>query len=602
LFYKEDSGKYQSTLLFQYISLFVHQLSEENVEMKINKFFMLLAVLILLSSVTLTPAAAAGKPASVTVQILAVNDFHGALDPSLTKPSSTDQTTWYYRGGAEYLTKFVKAAAATNPNTVKVSAGDMIGASPLLSAAFHDEPTIQAFNLMGFEFSAVGNHEFDEGWQELLRMQNGGCHPVDGCYSGVPEFTGANFKYLTANVIRLDNGQTLFPSFMVKQFGSVKVGFIGISLESTPTIVVPSGVAGLEFQPEVNTINQYVKYLKDTEGIKAIVVLLHDGAGAVANQNACNPLDPFFTNVVMKIDPEVDALITGHSHNAYNCQIQVKKNYAPMVVTSAGYNGRYLTDIDLTIAGTNGQVIARSANNIPVETPYLTAVPDPAMKALLDQYRVAIAPIANAVIGSITANITRTGNTAGESALGDVIADAQLEFTAPVANGGSVIAMTNPGGIRTDLTMAITDGEALGEVTYAEAFAVQPFSNLMVAMDLTGQQIKDVLEQQFIGCGQPVNGQKILQVSAGFTYSWSASAPCGSKISNMMLNGTPIGPTTTYRVTVNNFLAGGGDNFTKFTAGTNLYTSGVDLDAFVAYITTHSPVAPGPQNRITVIQ
>ena len=189
---------------------------------------------------------------------------------------------------------------------------------------------------MGFEFSAVGNHEFDEGWQELLRMQNGGCHPVDGCIPGVPPFTGATFKYLAANVIRLDNGETLFPAFMVKQFGSVKVGFIGISLESTPTIVVPSGVVGLEFQPEVDAINRYVKVLKDTEGLKAIVVLLHDGAGPAPSINTCNTSDPFFANVVMKIDPEVDALITGHSHNAYNCQVQVKQNYGPMLVTERG--------------------------------------------------------------------------------------------------------------------------------------------------------------------------------------------------------------------------------------------------------------------------
>jgi len=572
--------------------------------MKKNKLFVLLIVLALLSAVMLTPAAAAGKPASVTVQILAFNDFHGALDPALTKPGTpptTDQTKWYYRGGAEYLANFVNAAVATNPNTVKVSAGDMIGASPLLSAAFHDEPTINAFNLMGFDFSAVGNHEFDEGWQELLRLQKGGCHPVDGCYTGVPEFTGANFQYLTANVIRLDKDKLLFKAYAVKKIGGVKVGFIGVSLESTPTIVVPSSVEGLEFTAEVAAINQYAKMFKDEMGIQAIVVLLHDGAAAGPTINSCKTTDPFFANVVMNLDPEIDALITGHTHNAYNCQVQVNPSYDPMIVTGAGYNGRYLTDIDLTIAGNKGQVIARSANNIPVETPYLTAAPDPAMKALLDQYRVAIAPIANAVVGSITADITRTGNAAGESALGDVIADAQLEFTAPAANGGSVIAMTNPGGIRTDLTMAISGGEQLGQVTYAEAFAVQPFSNLMVAMDLTGQQLKDVLEQQFVGCGQPVNGQKILQVSAGFTYSWSISAPCGSKIFNMMLNSTPIDPATTYRVTVNNFLAGGGDNFTKFTAGTNLYTSGVDLDAFVAYITAHSPVAPGLQNRITVV-
>jgi 5'-nucleotidase len=561
-----------------------------------KKFFYALGVIVLaLIIISQSFSSVQAKPPSnVNVQILAINDFHGALDPSLTKPNSTNQAAWYYRGGAEYLANFVNAAAGTNPNTVKVSAGDMIGASPLLSSIFHDEPTINAFNLMGFEFSAVGNHEFDEGWQELLRMQYGGCHP-DGCISGVPEFTGATFKYMTANVIRLDNGQTLFPSIMVKQFGNVKVGFIGISLESTPTIVVPSGVVGLEFQPEVDAINHYVKVLKDTEALKAIVVLLHDGAGAAPTINSCNTSDPFFSNLVMKIDPEVDALITGHSHNAYNCQVKVKKNYDPMLVTSASYNGRYLTDIDLTVAGTNGQVIAKTATNIPVETPYLTAVPDPAMTALLAPYRAVAVPIANTVIGSITADIKRTVNAAGESALGDVIADAQLEATTPAAAGGAVVAMTNPGGIRTDLLFNQISGTELpGQVTYGEVFAVQPFSNTLVTMSLTGAQLKAVLEQQVLN-------SKMLQISASLTYTWTASAPAEGKVSNLMINGVAVDPTASYRVTVNNFLAAGGDGFTRLTAGTDLFTGGVDLDAFVNYITAHSPVAPGPMNRITVV-
>jgi 5'-nucleotidase len=547
-----------------------------------------------------TPAAAAGKPVPVVVQILAVNDFHGALDPSLTKPgNTTDQNLWYYRGGAEYLTKFVNTAVQTNPNTVKVSAGDMIGATPLLSALFHDEPTVMAFNLMDFDFNVTGNHEYDEGWQELLRMQNGGCHPTDGCYPGVPAFPGASFEYLSGNVIRLDNGQTLFPTYSVRQFDGVKVGFIGIALETTPTIVVSSAVEGLMFESEVNTINHYVKVLKDTEGLKAIVVLLHNGAGAAASHNACNPSDPFFANVVMKIDPEVDALITGHTHNAYNCEIKVKKNYGPMIVTGAGYNGRYLTDIDLTIAGTNGQVIGRTATNIPVEIPYLSAVPDPAMKALLDLYRTASAPLANEVVGSITADIPRAGNMQ-ESALGDVIADAQLAATEGAGYGDAVVAMTNPGGIRTDLLYSqISGGELPGEVTYAEAFAVQPFSNSLVTMTLTGAQLKAVLEQQATA-GSDGSG-RMLQISHSLTYSWSASAPAGSKVSNLKINEVAIDPTASYRITVNNFLAGGGDGFTALTAGTDLLTGMIDLDAFVAYLTANSPVAPGPRNRITMI-
>ena len=559
-----------------------------------------LTLLLALSS----PAFAMGKPAAVDVQILAINDFHGALDPSTVTVPGTYPAVKYYAGGAGYLSARLKEAAASNPNTVKVSVGDMIGASPLLSSIFHDEPTIRAFNLMGFDFSAVGNHEFDEGWNELLRMQNGGCHPVDGCYAGVPDFTGATFKYLTSNVIRLDNGGTLFPAYMVKEYDGVKVAFIGVSLEATPTIVVPSGVAGLEFQPEVDAINHYVKYLKDTEGIKAFVVLLHDGAGSAANANACNSTDPFYTNVVMKVDPEVDALVTGHSHNAYNCQVTVKKNYGPMLVTSAGSNGRFFTDINLTINGTNGQVASGSAMNVEVidgpqatapALPVITAVADPDMTALLAAYKAIANPIANRVIGSITADIKRNSlDSTVESAMGDVIADAQLEATAPAAAGGAVVAMTNPGGIRTDLLFAGSSaGEGDGNVTYGEAFAVQPFSNTLVTMSLTGAQLKAVLEQQ-------ATAARTLQISASLTYTWTKSAAVGSKVSNLEIDDVAVDPAATYRVTVNNFLAAGGDGFTTLLAGTDLFTGGVDLDAFVNYIHDNSPVEPGPKDRITV--
>ncbi len=570
--------------------------------MRIKSLF---SAIVLVSAVALLLAmpfpAFAAKPANVDVQILALNDFHGALDPSTVKTPGTSPQQYYYVGGAKYLAYRLNEAAAANPNTVKVSAGDMIGASPLLSALFHDEPTIQAFNLMGFEFSSVGNHEFDEGWSELLRLQNGGCHPVDGCYAGVPAFTGAAFKYLTANVVRLDTGETLFPAYMVKDFGGTKVAFIGVSLQSTPTIVVPAGVEGLQFGPEVEAINGAVKVLKDSEGIKAFVVLLHDGAGSAANANACNSSDPFYSSVVMNIDPEVDVLITGHSHNAYNCQIQVKKNYNPMLVTSAGSAGRYYTDINLSIAGTNGQVLSATATNVEVVdgpssvTPTITAPADPAMNDLLAGYKAIADPLANRVIGSITAAITRTTAPNGESALGDVIADAQLAASAAPEAGGAVVAMTNPGGIRTDLTYpSSAAGEGDGFVTYGEAFAVQPFSNSLVTMTLTGAQLKAVLEQQ-------ATTNKVLQISASLTYDWSTGSATGSKVSNMKINGTPVDMAASYRVTVNNFLAGGGDGFTALTAGTDLLTGMIDLDAFTAYITAHSPVAPGPRDRIHLV-
>lgn len=294
----------------------------------------------------------------------------------------------------------------------------------------------------------------------------------------------------------------------------------------------------------------------------------------------------------MNIDPEVDALITGHSHNAYNCQISVKKNYGPMLVTSAGNNGKFLTDIDLTINGTNGQVAAGTATNISIVD--AGVAPDPDMTALLAQYRAISVPIANAVIGAVTADITRTQNAAGESALGDVLTDAQLEATAPADAGAAVVAMTNPGGIRTDLLFAQSVGEGDGNVTYGEAFAVQPFSNSLVTLTLTGEQLKAVLEQQF-----SVN--RMLQISASLTYSWSASTPLGNKVSDIKINGAAVDPAASYRVTVNNFLAGGGDGFSTFLAGTDPLTGEIDLDAFVAYLQNHIPTAPGAQNRITLL-
>jgi 5'-nucleotidase len=382
------------------------------------------------------------------------------------------------------------------------------------------------------------------------------------------------------------------------------VVFIGIALETTPTIVVSSAVEGLRFEAEVDAINQYAKILKDTENLKAIVVLLHDGAGPVpgagTNPNACNPSDPFFANVVMKLDPEVDALITGHTHNAYNCQIKVKKNYDPMIVTGAGSNGRYLTDIDLTISGTNGQVIGRTATNIWVKTPYLDLTPDAEMKALLDQYRTASAPLANRVVGSITADIMRESSSMVESALGDVLADAQLAVTKDPGYGDAVAAMTNPGGIRENLFYGNSNGgEEPGEITYAEAFAVQPFSNSLVTMTLTGAQLKAVLEQQATA-GSDKSG-RMLQVSASLTYTWSTSAPAGSKVSDLKINGIEVDPAASYRITVNNFLAGGGDGFTALTVGTDLLNGMFDVDALVAYLEANSPVAPGPRNRITIL-
>lgn len=557
---------------------------------KFLRVTIVLALLVILLGQSLSPAEA--KPSgTVNVQILAVNDFHGNLEPPA---GSSGRIGTINAGGAEYLATHINNLRATNPNTVVVSAGDMIGASPLLSALFHDEPTIEAFNQIGLDFNAVGNHEFDEGVYELIRMQEGGCHPVDGCLDG-DDFGGANFRYLAANVTWQKNDKPIFPAYKTRSFNGVHVAFIGMTLEGTPTIVTPSGISMLNFLDEADTVNALIPELKQ-KGIETIVVLIHEGGAQVAPApyNGCVGISGAIVDIVNRFDPEVDVVISGHTHNAYNCTIN------GMLVTSAASFGRIVTDVDLTIDKATGEVLTKTANNNIVTRD----VPkDSFITSLIAKYDAIAAPLRNRIIGSITADIPRTANAAGESALGDVIADAQLDATNDPGFGDAVVAFMNPGGIRTDLVYSQVSGSELpGQVTYGESFSVQPFGNSLVTMTLTGAQIDTLLEQQFNGCGTQ-NANRILQVSAGFTYSWSASAPACNKvdIASIMINGIPINAASSYRVTVNSFLADGGDNFLVLKDGTNRLGGAVDTDALESYFAVFSPVAPGPMNRITVI-
>ncbi len=530
------------------------------------------------------PAGAAGNGADrskpVDVQILAINDFHGQLPPVGTL------------GGAAVLGAYLRAAEATNPNTTIVSAGDLIGASPLISALFHDEPTIEVMNMIGLDINAVGNHEFDEGTDELLRMQNGGSHPVDGDLDGTP-FGGADFQFLAANVVSEATGDTLFPPYVVKNYQGVKVAYIGMTLEGTPSIVTPSGVAGYDFLDEADTVNALVAQLQKNN-IESFVVLVHEGGvqtGTPNGPNDCSGLAGPIVDIVERTTDEVDLFITGHTHQNYNCIIDGRP------VTSARSISRVYTDIDVQLNRVTKEMTVLSVNNVPTAAAGVTPAAD--IAAFVSIYDALSAPLADRVIGTISADITRTPNAAGESALGDVIADAQLAATAPAGFGDAVVAFMNPGGIRADLQYAPSGVEAPGEVTYGESFTVQPFGNSLVTLTLTGAQIDTLLEQQFDN--PSVGSNRILQVSDGFTYSWSASAPTGSKvdIGSIMIGGVPIVPTGTYRVTVNSFLASGGDNFTVLVEGTDNLGGDVDLDALEDYFVAQGTVDPGPQNRIT---
>jgi 5'-nucleotidase len=556
---------------------------------RVLRMWSLVIALTLVCAVVAVPMSSTPS-GTVSVHILAVNDFHGHLvGPSgtITEPDGRSIPA----GGVAYLAAHMQALRAQHPHTVVVSAGDLIGASPLISALFHDEPTIEAFNLIGLDYNAVGNHEFDEGAAELLRMQHGGCHPVDGCRDG-DGFAGAMFQFLAANVVRQDTATTLFPAYQVRSFAGAKVAFIGMTLKGTPTVVTPSGVAGLTFRDEAETVNALVPHLK-AQGIETIVVLIHEGGFPTGTYNECPGLSGAIVEIVQRFDPAVDVVISGHTHQAYNCQIDGR------LVTSASSFGRLVTDVDLTIDRATGEVVRMQANNriVSREVP-----PDPRLTALVDTYQTLVAPFANRVIGSMTAEHTRDPTPAGESALGDVIADAQWAATAGPAVGGAVVAFMNPGGIRADLAYAQSGSEGDGHVTYGEAFTVQPFGNSLVTMTLTGAQLKTVLEQQFQGCGTQ-NRDRMLQVSAGLTYAWSRSAPACGKVdmASIKIKGVAVDPQAPYRVTVNSFLADGGDHFLSFREGTDRLGGPQDVDAFEAYFRTHSPVAPGPQNRITAV-
>ena len=443
--------------------------------------------------------------------------------------------------------------------------------------------------MIGLDINAVGHHEFDEGPSELLRMQFGGSHPVDGDLDGDP-FLGADFEFLAANVINDVTGDTLFPAYTIRNYQGVKVAFIGMTLEGTPTIVTPSGVAGLTFNDEVETVNALVPFLQKKKKIEAFVILLHEGGFSNGGQNDCGTeLVGPIAEIVPLLDDAVDLIITGHTNDEFVCEIDGKW------VTMADNRGRLFTDIDVTLNRVTRDMTVVAINNVPNLQGGVT--PDPTVTALVDKYDTLLAPLVNAVIGSISSDILRAGNTAGESALGDVIADAQLDSTAPAGFGDAVVAFMNPGGIRDGLDFFAGGPEADGEVTFGEAFSVQPFGNSLVTMTLTGEQIDTLLEQQWVGQLNP----RILQVSSGFSYSWSASAPEGSKVdpTTIFINGVQVDLGTEYRVTVNSFLAEGGDNFQVLVEGTNRLGGEVDLDALVTYFGLNSPVSPGPQDRIT---
>ncbi|MFZ3498655.1 bifunctional metallophosphatase/5'-nucleotidase [Streptomyces sp. 5.8] len=553
---------------------------------------------------------------TVDVQMLSFNDFHGTLEPPQGSSAYVNDgtATPILAGGVEYLAARLREARKGHKYSVTAAAGDMIGASPMVSGLFHDEPTIEALNGLDLDVSSVGNHEFDEGKTELRRMQYGGCHPVEGCFEYGKEFGGAEFKYLAANVVDEKTKRPMMsPTYVWKQ-GDVKIGFIGVTLEGTPDIVTADGVKGLKFGDEVETINKYAEEL-NKQGVKSIVALIHEGglpASGAYNYDCNVPgagagVSGAIVDIAKNVSPKVDALVTGHTHQAYACNIPDPAGN-PRTVTSAASFGRLFTDTTLTYDRATKDIV-RTPVASPLVVQKVVNRKDPAgdMTTLIERWNALAAPIANRPMGYVSAEIAGRGSKEYEKPLGDVIADAQLEALAPAAKGGAELAVMNPGGIRGDLAYKAGGSEGDGVVTYGESYTVQPFTNMMNVVDLTGAQLVTMLQQQVSG---PVNGPgpKILQISKGFSYTLDTTKAGADRIvvDSVKLNGAAIDPARTYRVAMNEFLAGGGDGFTVLKEHKNKLVGASDLDVFNAYLTAHSsataPLAPPVADRITVIK
>jgi len=539
----------------------------------------------------LEPSAAfAARPIQsrpIEIQILAFNDFHGNIEsPKLTVPArdSRGGDVAVPAGGVAYLAGALENLRKGHRYTTTVSAGDLIGASPLASAYFLDEPTVHAMNALQLDLNAVGNHEFDRGSSELLRIQRGGCQRYTRRVPCALEpFPGAHFRFLAANVLK-DDGRTLFPATAIRRFGPVKIGFIGMTLKETATLVTPSGVAGLHFADEAATANALVPKLK-AEGADTIVLLIHQGGALTGRYDdpACPGLNGGIMPILDKLDPRIALVVSGHTHNAYICEVP-ERGGGKRLLTSAGKYGTLLTDIRLRFTRRGHRLLGRSARFHIVQGegftsqsgtfPMTRKMPvdraDPLVAAIVQRYVSAARPIGDRIVAHLPGPIRAKADANGELALGEVIADAQLAWAK--SHGGAQIAFMNGGGVRTDLVPAPD-----GRITFAQIFALQPFGNGLVVQSLTGAQLSQLLEQQF------VNGD-LLSPSLGFAFVYDPSRPEGQRVVSATLEGQRIDAAATYRVVTNSFMASGGDNYSVLRLGVDRQDVGVDVDALEAYL------------------
>ncbi|ENX39156.1 bifunctional metallophosphatase/5'-nucleotidase [Acinetobacter sp. NIPH 2100] len=552
-----------------------------------------------------------------SINILAFNDFHGNLEPpkrfiEADDPSDSSKTVRIPVGGVSYFADAIKKLRSQYPNNAVVSAGDLISASPLTSSLFLDEPTIETMNDIQIDFNAVGNHEFDRGTDELRRLQNGGCQQYT---SAKPcqinkEFPGAKFNFLAANVsMKTDPNKTLFPAYKVKTYGGIPVAFIGMTLKATPSIVSAAGIKDVNFNDEADTVNALIPELKK-QGIEAIVVVVHEGVAPSTkfNKKTCDGLSGPLLGILDRLDPAVDVVVSGHTHQSYICDYSTKNPQKPFLLTSAGQYGTAITNIQLELDGKTGNVIKKDAKQVPIQSEAYTSgsttvnLTDlyekfnktPSIEAILDKYRQAVTTISARVVGTANGVINRNATESGESALGNLIADAQQAMALTASNQGSDFTLMNPGGVRADLLV-----NSSNQITFGDVFTVQPFGNSIVTLSLTGKQIRDVLEQQWSGANTAT--VRILQPSKEFSYSYKKDNSTSPRASNILVAGQALNDTKVYRVTVNSFLADGGDNFTVLKEGKNPVGGGQDIDALEKYVSQYSPLTAPKTDRIKLL-
>lgn len=565
-------------------------------------FFRPLAPVLLcaaLAACATTPRAAA----PVTVGIAAINDFHGALEPpkqSVMAPDGKGDVMPVPAGGAAWLASAIDGVRTKYPYHLTVSAGDLIGGTPITSALFLDEPAIGVMNRIGLDFSAVGNHELDRGIDELRRMQAGGCAQHTArkpCQ--VEQYKGAEFPFLAGNTLQKD-GTTLFPATALKTFGKgrgkVRIGIIGLTLKGTGGLIPTETANQLTFADEAGSANALVDQLK-RRGADAVVLLIHEGGrtNGVPNPDGCENLNAGIRPILDRLDPRIDVVVSGHTHWEYVCDYAAYNKDKPFLLTSAGLWGKLVTDITLEIDPASHRVIAKHAHNVIVQSPsyrastsqientegYPSFTPRADVAAYVDRYVQAAAQYSLRKAGRVAASIDKAGgalsNTGGP--LGMLIADAQLAAT---TGAGAQIAFTNPFGVRRSLVAA-----ADGSVTFGDIYAVQPFGNELVTQSMTGAQIKEVLEQGFDGNGP----EQVITPSIGFAYSYDRSQPIGARISRITLNGQPLDPDKNYRVTTGMFLANGGDSYESFRKGRDRVIGTTDIAAFEAWLQAVPPRA-----------